>query len=59
MKSLSSHAKAGQHNLKGKKRKLLSCKCCVLQDLRDKEETKVVKRELRAAAAALKETGDE
>ena len=26
---------AGQINLKGKKQKLLSCKCCVVRDLRE------------------------
>ena len=45
----SSHIRnyAGNTNLKGKKYKLLSCKCCVIQDFRDKERTKEAKKEMK------------
>jgi|694.fasta_scaffold00075_105 hypothetical protein len=46
MKSLHIGNVAGQTNLKGKKYKLLSCKCCVVRDLRDKERTKEAKKDL-------------
>jgi hypothetical protein len=47
MKSIGNHAKAGNANLKGKKFKLLSCKCCAVRDLRSKEQAKQVKKEMR------------
>ncbi len=46
MKSLHIGNVAGQVNLKGKKYKLLSCKCCVIQDLRGKERIKEAKKEM-------------
>lgn len=47
MKSLHIGNVAGQIDLKGKKYKLLSCKCCVLQNLKDKEHSKEAKKEMR------------
>ncbi len=47
MKSLHIRNVAGQIDLKGKKYKLLSCKCCVLQNLKDKEQSKEAKKEMR------------
>lgn len=47
MKSIGNHAKAGNVNLKGKKFKLLSCKCCAVRDLRGKEQSKEMKKEIR------------
>lgn len=44
---MKSHPHAGSFNLKGKKYKLLSCKCCVAQDFRDRERTKEAKKEIR------------
>jgi hypothetical protein len=46
MRSIGTHCKAGNVNLKGKKYKLLSCKCCVIQNLRGKERTKEAKKEI-------------
>jgi len=46
MKSLHIRNVAGQVNLKGKKYKLLSCKCCVIQNFRDKERNKEAKKEM-------------
>jgi hypothetical protein len=43
---MKSHTHAGNFNLKGKKYKLLSCKCCVVQDFRSKERTKEAKKEI-------------
>ena len=37
---------AGQHKLKGKKEKLLSCRCCVILDLREEERIKEIKKEI-------------
>ena len=43
--------RAGQHNLKGKKIKLLSCGCCVMinfvDDVREKEDKKEMRRAFR------------
>ena len=47
MKSIGNHAKAGNANLKGKKFKLLSCKCCAVRDLRGKEQHKEMKKDIR------------
>jgi hypothetical protein len=35
-----SHPTAGQHNLKGKKSKRLSCGCCIVQDFREELQEK-------------------
>ena len=43
------HYRAGQHNLKGKKQKLLRCGCCVMFNLRDKERDERQKKEIRNA----------
>lgn len=43
---MKSHPHAGKFNLKGKKYKLLSCKCCVVQDFRDREKNKEDKKEI-------------
>lgn len=47
MRSLSIRNYAGNTNLKGKKYKLLSCGCCVIQDFRDKEKEKEAKKEIK------------
>lgn len=47
MKSLHLRNIAGNVNLKGKKYKLLSCKCCMVQDFRDREQTKQAKKEMK------------
>ncbi len=47
MKSLHLRNIAGNINLKGKKYKLLSCKCCVVQDFRYREKVKEAKKEIR------------
>lgn len=44
---MKSHPRAGNANLKGKKYKLLSCKCCVIQDFRDRDRNKQAKKEIR------------
>ena len=36
----------GNVNMKGKKYKLLSCRCCECQDLRDKYLNKVIAKEM-------------
>ena len=43
---MKSHPRAGNANLKGKKYKLLSCKCCVIQDFRDRDRNKQAKKEM-------------
>lgn len=43
---MKSHQNAGRFNLKGKKYKLLSCKCCVVRDFRDREKNKEIKKEI-------------
>ena len=43
---MKSHPRAGNANLKGKKYKLLSCKCCVIQDFRDRNRNKQAKKEI-------------
>lgn len=43
--------KAGQFNLKGKKEVLLSCKCCVVRDLRQKEIDRIHNKEIEASVA--------
>ena len=43
---MKSHSHAGQFNLKGKKYKLLSCKCCVAQNFKDRERAKEAKKEI-------------
>jgi len=45
MKSIGVPAKAGQHNLKGKKTKRLSCGCCSLQNLKDNYFKKLSNKE--------------
>lgn len=51
MKSIGNHAKAGNANLRGRKYKLLNCKCCAVRDLRCKEETKQAKKEMKYEAS--------
>ena len=46
---MKSHPKAGQYKLKGRKEKLLSCKCCIVQDKREEEIRKEIRKELRQA----------
>ena len=46
MKSLHIRNVAGQFNLKGRKYKLLGCKCCVLQNFKDRERAKEAKKEM-------------
>jgi len=43
---MKSHPRVGNANLKGKKYKLLSCKCCVIQDFRDRDRNKQAKKEM-------------
>ena len=43
---MKSHPRAGNANLKGKKYKLLSCKCCVIQDFRNRDRNKQAKKEI-------------
>jgi hypothetical protein len=47
MKSLHIRNVAGQFDLKGKKYKLLSCKCCVLQNFKERERYREAKKEMR------------
>jgi hypothetical protein len=47
MKSLHIGNVAGQIDLKGKKYKLLSCKCCVLQNFKVRERNREAKKEMR------------
>lgn len=42
-----SHLRAGGVNLKGKKYKLLNCRCCECVDLRDKEIKKEHEKEIK------------
>ena len=44
---MKSHRHAGQVNLRGKRVKLLSCRCCSVIDLRPKAEAIVARREMR------------
>jgi hypothetical protein len=44
MKSIPTSLKAGQHNLRGKKHRLMPCGCCVMQDFRDQEIEKQAKK---------------
>ena len=44
-----SNRHAGQFDLRGKKTLRLRCKCCEVQDFRDKLETARVKKEIKAA----------
>ena len=46
---MKSHRVAGWYNLKGKKYRLLSCRCCSVQDFRDKYREKESKKEIREA----------
>jgi len=38
-----SHPNAGQFKLKGRKEKMLSCRCCWVLDLREQEQNKEIK----------------
>jgi len=50
MRSLpGNYAGLGQHDLKGKKTKLLSCGCCVMENLKQKELDKEHRKEMREA----------
>ena len=42
-----SNKQAGQFDLRGKKTLRLRCKCCEVQDFRDKIETIRIKREIK------------
>lgn len=48
MRSLHLRGVAGNAKLRGKRIKLLSCRCCCVQDLRPEEFERQVRRELRA-----------
>lgn len=41
------HLKAGQFNLHGKRSRLMSCRCCVLRDLRVRRDERAVEKFLR------------
>lgn len=43
---MKSNQHAGQFNLKGKKCKNLSCGCCIVENFKDKEEIKRIKKEI-------------
>jgi hypothetical protein len=38
---------AGNVNMKGKKRKVMNCRCCVCMDFRDRELAKEHKKEIK------------
>lgn len=42
---MKSHIRAGQFKLRGKKFALLTCKCCSVEDFRDKYRNKLAKQE--------------
>lgn len=44
---MKSHPNAGQFKLKGRKEKLLSCKCCVVLNLREQEYDKESSKEVK------------
>ena len=44
---------AGNVNMKGKKEKLMRCRCCVCLDLREKELAKEHKKTIRDAIKCL------
>ena len=48
-----SNLHAGEFDLRGKKTLRLRCKCCEVQDFRDKLETARVKKEIKAAREVL------
>ena len=48
-----SNRNAGQFDLKGKKTLRLCCKCCTVQDFRDKLDSARVKKEIKAAREVL------
>ena len=43
---MKSNIQAGQHKLRGKKIRLLKCKCCEIIDFRDKELKKIHDKEI-------------
>ena len=53
-----SHIQAGQFNLKGKKYKLLRCRCCDCVDLRVKLLEKTLKKELEWTVSSVGRAGD-
>lgn len=53
MKSPVAWNNAGNHNLKGKKYKLLSCGCCEVQDYRDWERDKRHTKEIQNAKRGI------
>lgn len=44
---MKSNLKAGQHNLKGKKFKLLKCKCCAVFNIKEEILNKIMKKEIK------------
>ena len=46
---MKSHKRAGQFKLRGKKEKLLSCRCCEVRDLRDELAKKNEKKDIAYA----------
>ena len=48
-----SNLHAGQFDLRGKKTLRLRCKCCEVQDFREKLESARVKKEIKAAREVL------
>lgn len=44
---MKSHPKAGQVHLRGKKNRLLSCRCCEVNDYRERERKREDLREIR------------
>lgn len=46
MKSLHRGGIAGNLNLKGKKSRVLSCQCCIVQDFREQVEQRRIRKEL-------------
>lgn len=46
-----SYIRAGNINLKGKKSKLMGCKCCEVLDLRGKYNDRLMKKEMRGSVS--------
>ena len=49
-----SNKHAGQFDLRGKKTLRLRCKCCTVEDFRDKLETARIKKYLRSTAVVAR-----
>lgn len=47
-----SNKHAGEFDLRGKKTLRLRCKCCTVEDFRDKIKTKEIKKELKYTCVA-------